>query len=172
MGVFRMAERAMAMDDATWARHANPLSGYSRMVILPALTLAIWARVWLGWWALVPVATLVLWAFVNPRAFPPPDTTAAWITRGVLGERVFLNRATVPVPAHHVAWAQGLTWVAAAGVPPLAWGLHALDPGFTIAGLALTMGGKLWFLDRMVWLWQDMRDADPAYRAWDRADWR
>jgi len=25
--------------------------------------------------------------------------------------------------------------------------------------------GKLWFLDRMVWLWQDMQDAMPEYRS-------
>jgi hypothetical protein len=26
--------------------------------------------------------------------------------------------------------------------------------------------GKLWYLDRMAWLWEDMKDADPEYRKW------
>jgi len=34
-----------------------------------------------------------------------------------------------------------------------------------ITGLIITMGGKLWFLDRMVWLFADMVDRPPEYRA-------
>jgi len=36
----------MGMDDATWKRHANPWSGWSRITILPLLCLAIMSRVW------------------------------------------------------------------------------------------------------------------------------
>ena len=36
----------------------------------------------------------------------------------------------------------------------------------TIFGVALTALGKLWFVDRMVWLYEDMKDARPEYRAW------
>jgi hypothetical protein len=25
---------------------------------------------------------------------------------------------------------------------------------------------KLWFVDRMVWLWQDMQDTNEEYRKW------
>lgn len=62
-------ERAMAMDDATWQRHVNPWSVWTRVPIIGLLVLAIWSRVWLGWWCLVPIAALVVWAVVNPRAF-------------------------------------------------------------------------------------------------------
>lgn len=31
-----------------------------------------------------------------------------------------------------------------------------------LLGMALVYTGKLWFLDRMVWLWEDMKD-NPAY---------
>ncbi|MDJ0858568.1 MAG: hypothetical protein QNJ03_05785 [Dinoroseobacter sp.] len=170
MGLFRGAERLMGMDDAAWARHANPWSGYSRFTVLPLLVLAIWSRVWLGWFALVPIAACILWARINPRAFPPPESVEAWVTRGVFGERVFLNRNAVPVPSHHVTWAYLLTTVSAVGVPPLIWGLWALDPVWTLLGLVLTMGGKVWFVDRMAWLWADMKDADPTYQAWARGE--
>lgn len=30
------------------------------------------------------------------------------------------------------------------------------------------MGAKLWFVDRMAWLYADMRDATPEFRAWQR----
>ena len=51
---------------------------------------------------------------------------------------------------------------------PLAWGLWAFDPWAIAFGLLLTVGGKLWFLDRMVWLYEDMAPDVPAYRAWLR----
>ncbi len=44
----RVLERAMAMDDTTWARHANPWSVWTRVPILPALALAIYSRAWIG----------------------------------------------------------------------------------------------------------------------------
>lgn len=39
-------------------------------------------------------------------------------------------------------------------------GLALLDAGLTLAGLVAAMGGKLWFLDRMVWLKADMEGQD------------
>lgn len=156
------------MNDRTWERHANPLSGWTRIPILPALCLAIWARVWIGWWCLVPVAVLLVWTWVNPRAFPPPATTDAWMSRGVMGERVWLNRAAVPIPAHHAAWAGVLAWAAGLGLPPLIYGLWALDLGWLVAGLVLTMLPKLWFLDRMAWLYDDMAARHAPYAAWRR----
>ncbi|MBF9029551.1 hypothetical protein HKCCE3408_04005 [Rhodobacterales bacterium HKCCE3408] len=168
MDIFAAAERAMRMDDETWARHASRASVYSRIAILPLLALAIWARVWIGWWALLPIAALIAFAWVNPRLFPAEPSTDYWAARATFGERVWLNRQAVPVPTHHARWANGLTIAAFLGILPLAWGLWALDPGWTVTGLVLAMGAKLWFCDRMVWLYRDMIDADPAYRSWLR----
>ncbi len=156
MDVFARAEAAFGMTEDTWARHANPWSGATRITILPLLALAIWARVWIGWWALLPVGLLVLWAFVNPRAFPPPADHGHWMTRAVLGERWFLARNQLDLPRHHVGWAIGLSALAALGLPLLVWGLWFYDAFAVLLGLALTVGGKLWFLDRMVWLYADM----------------
>ncbi|MEX5563511.1 DUF6653 family protein [Pseudophaeobacter sp. 1A16562] len=104
--IFALSERLMAMDDAAWARHANPLSVYSRVSILPLMTLAVWSHLWLGWGALAPVALVLIWTWWNPRAFGPPATTDSWAARGTFGERVFLNRAKVPIPPHHAQWGQ------------------------------------------------------------------
>jgi hypothetical protein len=35
-------------------------------------------------------------------------------------------------------------------------------------GAALVYAGKLWFLDRMVWLYADMKNATPTYRRWSQ----
>ncbi|MBO6895757.1 MAG: hypothetical protein JJ868_00155 [Shimia sp.] len=166
--IFALSERMMAMDDAAWARHANPLSVYSRMSILPLMTLAVYSRVWLGWGALLPVALVVLWTWWNPRAFAPPRSTNSWAAHCTFGERVFLNRKAVPIPDHHRRWAIALGVVSGVGMMPWIWGLWQLDPGMTLLGLSLMIGGKLWFVDRMAWLYQDMKDAHPDYAAWAR----
>ena len=45
----RGARRLMAMDDAAWARHANPWSVWARVLTpLPMLSASIWSRVWIG----------------------------------------------------------------------------------------------------------------------------
>lgn len=155
MDIAKLSERLMGMDDATWARHANPWSGWTRTTILPMLSLAIWSRVWLEWGALWPILGVMIWTWANPRLFGPPANESAWMTKGVLGERVWLARVTTPIPTHHARVSWILNVAAGFGVVVLAYGLWQLELGWTIAGLVTTMGAKLWFLDRMVWLLAD-----------------
>ena len=153
-GVYAAAERLMGMNDRVWARHANPWSCYSRFTALPLLALAIWSRDWIGAGAWVAVAVALVWIWVNPRAFPPPVSLDNWASRGVLGERVFLKRRA-ELRGHHRAWAAGLAWAALPGVVVLALGLWWLEPWWTLFGMVLAMGPKVWFVDRMVWAYAD-----------------
>jgi len=154
----RLLERLMGMDDATWARHANPLSGWSRVSTLPLLAVAIWSRVWLGWHAVWLILLIMLWIWVNPRLFGPPHTHDAWMTQGVLGERIWLKRSSNPIPQHHEKVTRLLNIAAGVSFLIFAYGLWKLDFGLTLAGLLTAMGAKLWFLDRMVWLKNDTDD--------------
>tara|TARA_R110002020_G_scaffold150446_3_gene327184 strand:- start:8436 stop:8942 length:507 start_codon:yes stop_codon:yes gene_type:complete len=162
MRIDKAIESSMGMSDATWARHANPWSFWTRVPILALLALAIWSRVWIGWWCLVPVAALLAWTLTNPRAFPPPASLDAWASRAVLGERHWLARKTRPIPAHHARRAMILSTLAGLSLIPLAYGLWALDPWAAFAGVMLSSVFKLWFCDGMAWLAADMaadRDA-------------
>ena len=38
------------------------------------------------------------------------------------------------------------------------WGVLMFEVWPTISGMIIVYSGKVWFLDRMVWLWQDMKD--------------
>ena len=163
--LYRSAERLMGMNDEAWARHANPLSLWTRVAALPLLILAIWSRVWLGWWALVPVALAIGWVWLNPRAFSVPDRFDNWAAKGTIGERLFIARTSHPIPDHHVRIAHLLTALSAVGLAPLIYGLTFLESGATLAGLIGTMLPKIWFVDRMVWLHDDMQRTDPAYVA-------
>lgn len=152
----------MGMDDATWRRHANPWSGYTRFLALPLLALAIWSRVSLGWGALAPIALVLVWIWWNPRAFAEPPDFGAWMSRGVLGERLWLARDRYDIAPHHRRAAWVLTAVSALGLPPFVWGLWALDFWAVIAGMVLIVLGKTWFLDRMVWIHADLTGSPPG----------
>ncbi|MGI9507024.1 MAG: DUF6653 family protein [Geminicoccaceae bacterium] len=156
MDVFKLSERLMAMDDEVWARHASPWSVYSRFTCLPLIALAIWSRIWLGWWSLAPLVLALFWTWYNPRAFRPSTSKDSWAFRGTRGERLFLDRRRVPVPRHHEVMAKILTTLSAVGGLILLYGLAVLDGWATISGLSITILAKTWFVDRMVWLHDDV----------------
>lgn len=164
----RAAAKLMGMDDATWERHANPLSLWTRILTLPLLVLAIWSRTWIGWWSLVPIGLTVAWIWLNPRAFPRPISTDNWGSKATFGERVWLNRKILPIPRHHARMAHLLSAVSGVGIVFLVWGLVRLEVWPTLYGLVVSAGAKLWFVDRMVWLYEDMRDRHGEYARWLR----
>ncbi|MBR0672813.1 DUF6653 family protein [Neoroseomonas soli] len=156
MTLERRIADAFRMDEATWARHANPWSGWTRVPALPLLALAAWSRAWIGWWGLLPVAVVFAWVWVNPRLFPPPRRWDGWMTRGVLGERNWLARDRTPVPAHHRLVPHILTAIGAVGLALAAYGVAALAVWAAIGGVAIATLAKMWFVDRMAWLHHDM----------------
>lgn len=166
MNLGDLTERMMGMTDAVWERHANPWSVWSRVIVLPLLTVSIWSRVWIGWWAVLPVALLMIWIRINPHIFRKPKSTDNWSSKAVLGERVWLKRATVPIPKHHDRASRLLSYLPMVGLGPYVHGLIIQSPGETAVGLVLIVIGKLWFLDRMVWLYGDMKDEQPHYAEW------
>ncbi|MGA9382659.1 MAG: DUF6653 family protein, partial [Phormidium sp.] len=137
MTLERSIAASFKMDEATWARHANPWSVWTRFTVLPLLILAIWSRVWLGWWCLIPVTIVIGWMWLNSRIFPKPNSTNNWASKAVLGERVWLNRDNIPVPKHHQGVPNILSVVSTSGVIFLIWGLVALNVWPTLLGVAL-----------------------------------
>jgi len=156
------------MDDETWARHASPWSVWTRVATGPLLLLALWSHVWLGWWALGPIALVLVWTWLNPRLFPAPRSIDHWAAKATFGERVWLNRANVPIPSHHAKAANILSAVAAIGVLAGVAGALLNNLAMTLAGGIAGWFAKMWFCDRMVWLYEDMKDVKPEYRFWHR----
>jgi hypothetical protein len=152
---------AFRLDAEGWARHANPWSGWTRFATLPLLALAAWSRVWIGWWAVLPLALLLAWLWLNPRAFPPPGRWDAWMTRGVLGEQLWVARDAVKLPPHHRRMPHLLAAFGGLGLAFLLWGIIMLEFWPTLLGLTVVILAKLWFIDRMVWLHHDMGGETP-----------
>ena len=169
--IFDSTEKLMGMNDRIWARHANPWSVYSRIWGGVFIFFAIWGAHWIGWLAAAPIALAVAWVWINPRLFPPPKTADSWATKGVLGERAFINRKTVHIPFgfQRAGWAT--TGFAMFFLLLFAYGLITGAFWTGLAGWFGALTAKLWFFDRMAWLWEEMKDSHPMYRAWARADW-
>lgn len=159
-----LVERVMDMDDEMWARHTNPWCGWSRIAVLPLLAIVIWGRIWWGWWALPLTVVVLLWGWLNPRVFSPPSSTDPWMSRGILGLRLWVERENTPIPEEHARVAGYLSIALGVGVLVMLAGVLALSAGWTIAGLVASVGAVLWFLDRMVWLKADS-DRTPSEAA-------
>ncbi|WP_299146190.1 DUF6653 family protein [uncultured Tateyamaria sp.] len=162
MDIYRAAERLMGMRDADWRRHANPVSVWTRFSCLPLIVLAIYARQWIGWWAVPCVVLACIWTWVNPRAFPPPADFGSWAARGTLGERVFLARDQYDLNPQHIRVAHVLTGLSVLGLGPLVYGLIALNLWAALLGLVAIILPKVWFVDRMVWLHADVTHSIPG----------
>jgi hypothetical protein len=154
--------KAFGLEGGTWQRHANPWSVYTRIPIPPLLAAAIWSRTWIGWRSLVPVGLVCAWTAINPRAFPPPRSLDHWASKGVLGETYWGNRKDFPVPPRHQVAPKVLGAVSAVGVPFIARGLIVRDGWMVLFGLAVQMAGKIWFIDRMALLYDDVAHAGPT----------
>jgi hypothetical protein len=86
-----------------------------------------------------------------------------------MGERVYLlGHLLHPIPVYHRNAAVLLSIGSGVGALLMVAGLIAAEPGAFVAGGIATMLCKLWFADRMVWLFDDMAREVEEYRAWLR----
>ena len=100
MDVADRVAKTFGMTDEAWQRHANPWSVWTRFAAIPLMLLAIWSRTWIGWWSLLPIGAVVVWLFINPRAFPPVREPQSWAARGIYGERAWLQDRDLVPPDH------------------------------------------------------------------------
>lgn len=128
------------LSDTIWERHANQWSGWTRVLSMPALAVGLYLHdLWI-------LGAVFIWLIINPMLFPKPKSVDNWMSKGVLGEKLYfkdgrklkhdlptlLNIINVPVFIAFIyfGWQQEL-------IPMI------------LAGL-LTMTVKFWFIDRMV----------------------
>jgi hypothetical protein len=156
------------MDDDAWERHANPWSVWTRIATWPLLMLVLWSFHWWGAWSLLPLGVLAGWIALNPRAFPPPASTKSWASRAVMGERVYLQRESRPIPVYHANAAQLLSIGSGVGALVMGAGLLTAEPTAYLVGGVATLLCKLWFVDRMAWLYDDTSREVTEYRDWLR----
>jgi hypothetical protein len=153
------------LTEKNWLKHANPLSVGTRYSVLPIIVLAFWSRIWIGWWAAIPATISLAWMFFNPILFRKPKSTDNWASKSVMGERVWQNRNKVEVPKQHRVMPQILNVVSFVGMLLAIWAIVTLSIWPAVLGVSLAYLGKSWYLDRMVWLYEDMKHI-PEYKGW------
>ena len=161
-------QRSMTMSEEVWERHANPWSVWTRIATFPFLIGAGWSFHWIGWWGVIPLGLVALWTWLNPRLFAKPAHTDNWSSRAVFGERLWLKRRERPIPAHHERVALVLTVISAGFAIVLVVGLVLDNAVMILAGGGLSVMAKIWFCDRMAWLFGDMARENPDLQDWIR----
>jgi hypothetical protein len=160
--------KLFGLEGDKWTRHANPVSVATRFAVLPLLALSIWSRDWIGWWCLVPVVLSLVFMMINPLLFPKPRSTRNWASKGVFGERVWSERATVATPPQFTTAVLNVTYaIQLIGAAVLAYGLVRLEVVDTIAGLVILQTAKAWYIDRQVLLFEDMKARISRYAGWE-----
>ena len=125
------------LEDAFWARHSNPWSGWSRVAVSPALAYAIYRRNWRL------LAAAVAFTVVNPVLFPRPERTDNWMSRGVLAEREWIESGNGTVGTDYPNVLNLLS------APAWLYALYAAfrrRPLGTAVATAASMALKLWWV--------------------------
>jgi hypothetical protein len=168
MNLGKKVSEAFGLKDESWMRHSNPASVWTRFGVLPMLVGSIWSRKWIGRRCLIPLGLSTAWLFANPLFFRPPGSTKNWASKGVLGERIWVNqdRSELPDQFNSVMPTVAQAYQAV-GLAPLAYGLAKVRLGPTLAGVLIVQGGKLWYIDRMVLLFDEMKTRNAEYARWE-----
>lgn len=130
------------LPDAVWNRHANPKSGWTRLLAYPVLVAAVYARN-------VPLlGATIAFLVVNPLLFPEPDPEEGdWMTDAVRAEQWWTETDR---PLVGLGFPQVLNLLL---VPVFAYNLIAAvrrRPVATVVTTVATMALKLWFVAELV----------------------
>jgi len=168
MTLERRIANAFNLTNENWMKHANPVSVWTRYSVLPIIVIAFWSRIWIGWWCIIPGLLSFLWMFFNPVVFKKPKSTRNWASKAVLGERVYLNRDKIKIPQHHdVPLYTILNGISSVGLIISIWATVYFSELGAILGVTMAYLGKSWFLDRIVWLYEDMKTENEKYKGWE-----
>ena len=141
------------LSEKTWQRHANPWSGFTRIISFPLLYIPIWFLSDfftnpLKYWYVVFVGILVIiWYTLNPKLFHTPKDFHHYLSRGVLGEKIW----TEDRKKDAIALILTLAMVPFFLLSIAAAYLQLFWPTLFFAVVPYLL--KLWFIDRMVFLY-------------------
>lgn len=133
------------LSERTWRRHSNPLSGWSRLLSYPLVYVPLWNRSW------KQGVAVTAWFAVNPVLFPEPESDESWMTRGVLGEKLWT--AERPRDLSVLLGAASAPFVAGA-----LWSAYKRRFWPMVFCASTTLLLKLWYVDRMVSYYEQRRD--------------
>jgi hypothetical protein len=141
------------MNDEMWKRHANPWSVWTRFAAIPAFILAVWSRIWLGWWSLIPISVVIGWLYLNVFIFSPIAIPRSWASKGIYGEKLWLSKRT-KIPKHYADVQRWLIILGIVGMLMVVWGLFQLHAWISLLGAVVLIFAQLWRIDRFSTLYE------------------
>ena len=150
-------QKVFHMTDEVWDKHSNPWSVWTRFASLPFLIAAFWSIHYIGKYSLIPILLAMIWLWLNPRLFSKPSSQESWASKAVLGEKVWINHKDSNLKEKHSFVIKFTSSLAFLGLVFLIRGIIIEDITMTILSTIILYTGKMWFLDRMVWVYEDYR---------------
>lgn len=135
------------MKDENWLKHSNPLSGWTRFAAIPFLMAALWYRNW------VVLGAIIVFLVVNPFLFPRPKGPLRWISRSVLGEKIYCTGKNKFDLSRLLLILVTISFLLAL------YGAWFKNIYLAVSGTGGSIGFKLWYLNEMVKLY-DGKDND------------
>ncbi|NLL89769.1 MAG: hypothetical protein GX226_01485 [Dehalococcoidales bacterium] len=151
-----------SLTEDNWKKHANPWCVLTRYASLPLIMLAFWSRIWIDWWAVIPILIALGWTVLNPWLFKDAVSTNNWASKSVIGELILQNTDRINIPDQHKNFARILKNIFMLGLMLSIIAISILDIWMAVLSVLVVYASRSWFMDRMVWLYEDMKNI-PEY---------
>ena len=144
-------------------RHANPWSVWTRFTCVSLMALAVWSRTWIGWYCVIPIAAAFCCGPCSTRG-----CSTCRPQRGAGRPGVSSANGSSPIGPRSRSRCQFVSAVpnvanafSAIGLAIAVYGLVVLAVWPVVTGIVLVHTSKLWYIDRMVLLFDDVKHRDP-----------
>ncbi len=126
-----------------WRKHANPWSGWTRVLGLYMIPIALWYHNWYF------LGVLIVFFVVNPILFPETKSKNSWMSKSILGEEMWLKKGIFQKDFSTVLNIfNGFFFFI------MIYSAYVNLLEITISSTILSSVFKLWYLDRMVFYYQ------------------
>ncbi|MHA7772550.1 DUF6653 family protein [Roseibium sp. M-1] len=150
------------------ARHPAPAATAFIKILTPAmLTGLLWTHIWIGTIAAMLLSIAAFAAMVGlTRLLRGSGRKIGWANQVGYGEKIWLNRLLLPVPAGINYRLTTLYAVFCAGVLVAVTGSLTALPLLSATGLLVAYTAQFVWFGKLIDLYRIMKDRNPLYRFW------
>ncbi|GAB2187205.1 hypothetical protein LAB1_45150 [Roseibium sp. LAB1] len=152
---------------AATGKPAPALATFMKILAPGMLTAALWTQIWLGFWSALLVAIAVLvFVIALPKLIGETGKNSGWAKQVSFGEKIWLNRLFLPVPASDSARLTTLYLVFWMGSLIALLGGFLTSPILSLTGLIVAYAAQFVSFGKLVQLYRTMKEKTPLYRFW------
>lgn len=152
---------------AATGKPAPALATFMKILTPGMLTAALWTQIWLSFWSALLVAIAVLvFVIALPKLIGETGKNSGWAKQVSFGEKIWLNRLFLPVPASDSARLTTLYLVFWMGSLIALLGGFLTSPILSLTGLIVAYAAQFVSFGKLVQLYRTMKEKTPLYRFW------